>query len=216
MKRSLLLLFGIVLLFIGCRDNKVAPMAEEAPPVMGPKEHQVPPFGLITQDGDTLTHDAVDGKVHVADFFFTTCPTICPKMTRNMKRLQQRLQKQGYSEEEVMLLSITVDPEHDSSKVLEGYAEDHEADTEQWKFLTGSREQILDLGQDGYMVTTTRKDSAEGKGRHLHSGYFILVDQKRRVRGTYDGTDSTALPKLIGDLKWLLKKESPSKADQAR
>ena len=171
----------------------------------------MPPFGLTSQNGDTITHDAVEGKVHVTDFFFTTCPTICPKMTRNMKRLQKRLKKQGYSEKDVMLLSISVDPEHDSAEVLQEYAEEHNADTEQWKFLTGSRDRIYELGQNGYMVTAKRKgskDSGKSKGRHLHSGYFILVDQQRRVRGTYDGTDSTSLDRLMGDLRYLVEKEN--------
>lgn len=207
MMRKLLLSFLIISLFVGCGGEKEAPMADSAPKVFGPEGHKVPPFGLISQSGDTITHDAVEGKVHVADFFFTTCPTICPKMTKNMRRLQKRLKERGYSDEEVKLLSISVDPEHDSAEVLKEYAEEHNADTEQWKFLTGSREQIYDLGQNGYMVTATRKDSAKSKGRHLHSGYFILVDEKRRVRGMYDGTDSTSLDRLMGDMRWLLEKE---------
>lgn len=182
------------------------PMAEKKPRVFGPEGHEVPPFGLITQDKDTLTHEDLKGKVHVADFFFTTCPTICPDMSKNMRRFQKRLKKAGYTKEEVMLLSFSVDPRHDSAEVLAEYAEKYGADTDQWKFLTGDREQIYELGNEGYMVTARKDSGAENKNRHLHSGHFILVDKKRRIRGYYSGTDSTELDKLMGDLRWLLEK----------
>lgn len=199
-------LIGLLAAFLlqSC-GGKTPPMADERPDTFGPKGHKVPPFGLTSQAGDTLTHDVVKGKIHVADFFFTTCPTICPKMTRNMRRLQKRLKGLGYSEKEIMLLSFTVDPEHDTAEVLRRYAKEKGADTDQWKFLTGDREQIYELGEEGYMVAA--KEDSEQAGGYLHSGKFILVDQKRRIRGYYDGTDSTTLDRLIGDIRWLLEKE---------
>lgn len=196
------------LLLQACGGDDGPPMADKTPKTFGPEGHRVPPFGLYTQGGDTLTHEDLEGKVHVADFFFTTCPTICPKMTKNMRRLQKRLGKLGYSKDEVMLLSITVDPRHDSAEVLREYASEKNADTEQWKFLTGPRDRIYELGQDGYFATAS-KDSSE-PGGYLHSGKFILVDQKRRIRGYYDGTDSTSLDPLIGDMRWLLKRADSS------
>ena len=209
MIRILLISLLSTFLLQGC-GGKAPPMSNHAPPIQGPKGHKVPPFGLKSQSGDTITYKALKGKVHVADFFFTTCPTICPDMSKNMRRLQKRLKKLGYGEEEVVLLSFSVDPDHDTPSVLKDYAEKYNADTDQWKFLTGDKEQIYDLGQEGYMVTT-KKDSGKAKEtRHLHSGYFLLVDKKRRLRGHYLGTDSTKLDELIGDLRWLLEKKKDS------
>lgn len=207
------LLLSITLLLLGvlhsCGEGeKELPMAEKEPRTFGPEGHQVPPFGLITQDKDTLTHEDLADKVHVADFFFTTCPTICPDMSKNMRRFQKRLKKAGYTEEEVMLLSFSVDPRHDSAEVLAEYAKEYGADTDQWKFLTGDREQLYELGNEGYMVAA--EESADEPGGYLHSGKFILVDEDRRIRGYYDGTDSTALDRLMGDMRWILEKDSVS------
>ncbi len=205
MIRHLPILLFAACLLIGCSGDQ-APMAGERPPIQGPEGHRVPPFGLTTQSGDTLTHQALKGKLHVADFFFTTCPTICPEMSKNMRRLQKRLKELGYSEDEIMLLSFSVDPEHDTPSVLRDYAKKYGADTDQWKFLTGDKEQIYELGEEGYMVTAKKDTGKEKKTRHLHSGYFLLVDEERRVRGHYLGTDSTQLDELIGDIRWLLEK----------
>ncbi len=215
MTRILSIAFAFLsLLFItGCGEGP-PPMADERPEVFGPEGHRVPPFGLTTQSGDTFTHDDLEGKVHVADFFFTTCPTICPKMSKNMRRLQKELQKHGLTQKKVMLLSFSVDPSHDTPAVLRDYAEEYGADTEQWKFLTGDRDQIYQVGREGYMVTA-RKDSGKvEKTRHLHSGHFILVDRKRRIRGYFSGTDSTSLDPLIGNIRWLIEKGKEEKEEE--
>jgi protein SCO1/2 len=196
------LIFAISLyLLVACNQNKTLPILGEKSPIDSTYA-TVPPFVLVNQDGDTITEAFVKGKIYVADFFFTSCPTICPIMKKEMLRVYQQIK----GDPTFVLLSHTIDPEYDSIPLLKEYASRLGSDGKQWQFLTGNREQIYELAEKGYYATAM-PDSTE-PGGYVHSGGFILVDPKSRVRGVYNGTDAKEVDQLIEDL-FILKSEKP-------
>lgn len=158
----------------------------------------IPDFAFINQEGDTVTQKNVAGKIYVTDFFFTSCPTICPVMKRQMIKVYDKIKDNP----DVMILSHSIDPDHDTPAVLNKYAKDLGVQGTQWEFLTGSKEKIYDIGQGSYLVTAKEDNTAEGG--YIHSGAFILVDKDRRVRGMYDGTTDEGTKKLMDDIDVLL------------
>jgi protein SCO1 len=158
----------------------------------------IPDFSFVNQNGDTVTQEIVKGKIYVTDFFFTSCPTICPVMKKQMSKVYQKFKENP----EVMILSHSIDPTHDTPQVLHQYAEDLGVQGTQWQFLTGPKEKIYEIGQGSYLVTAKEDDTAEGG--YIHSGAFILVDKDRRVRGMYDGTTEEGAEKLMKDIEVLL------------
>jgi len=166
------------------------------------RDHRIAPFSLIDQRGDTVTNATFEGKIYVADFFFTTCPTICPKMTDNMARVAESLKEEA----RVMFLSHTVMPRVDSVPVLAAYGALHGADPDRWKLVTGPKEHIYDLARRSYFAVTTEGDG--GDADFIHTENFILVDNKGRIRGFYDGTSEQEMGRLKGDVSILLKEIS--------
>lgn len=163
--------------------------------------HKIAEFSFINQLGDTISTADVSGKVYVADFFFTTCPTICPIMKKEMLRVFEQFN----SNSEFLILSHSIDPVHDTQEILRDYAfKLGIEDARTWNFLTGDQEKIFEIGQTSYL-TTAMADQNEAGG-FLHSGAFVLVDQQGRIRGVYDGTKSDQVDRLIQDLPRLLKK----------
>ncbi|GAB3643315.1 SCO family protein [Spirosoma arcticum] len=158
----------------------------------------IPNFAFVSQYGDTVTAQTLDNKVYVADFFFTSCPTICPKMKVQMKRVYDRYTGNA----SVMMLSHSIDPVHDSVPVLKEFADNLGVTGRQWLFVTGDREKIYDIGQTSYMVTAQADSSAPGGV--VHSGAFILVDKAKHIRGVYDGTTEAGVDKLMADIDRLL------------
>ena len=174
--------------------------------------HTVPDFDFINQSGEEVTFDDFEGKIVVADFFFTTCPTICPIMTTQMARLQWILDDPAFKD--VRFLSHTVNPKHDTPEVLMEYAKANQADLSRWTFVTGDQEEIFDQGFNGYMLSTQEDSGAPGG--FLHSSNFILVDRDRHIRGIYDGTSSKEVDDLAADIKMLLKEDNMTEAEKAR
>lgn len=160
--------------------------------------HTIPPFAFINQEGEVFKSKQLKGKVYVADFFFTTCPTICPIMSTQMKRLQDKTS--GYENFEI--ISFSVNPEHDTPEILKAYGEDLEADFSNWNFLTGDQESIHDIGYGGFFVNAMEDEVAPGG--FLHSEFFILVDKDGHIRGYYDGTSKEEVDQLAKDIKQLL------------
>lgn len=160
--------------------------------------HTIPDFKFVSQDGDTVTAATVKDKIYVADFFFTSCPTICPKMKTQLKRVYERFQ----TNPNVLLLSHTIDPVHDSVAALKTFAQELGVTGKNWLFVTGDRDKIYDIGQNSYMVTA--KEDASAPGGVVHSGAFILVDKDRHIRGIYDGTTVDGVDKLMADMDKLL------------
>ena len=158
----------------------------------------IPPFSFVNQNSDTVTEKIIDGKIYITDFFFTTCPTICPVMKRQMLKVYEKFK----GNKDVMILSHTIDPEHDTPQVLNAFAKDLGVTGNQWQFLTGSKEKIYEIGLKSYMVVAKEDKSAEGG--FLHSGAFVLVDKDKHVRGIYDGTTEEGTKRIIADIQTLL------------
>jgi protein SCO1/2 len=161
------------------------------------KYHTIADFELVNQNGDTITQEAYSGKIYIADFFFTTCPTICPVMTANMADIQEVIKK----DDEVLLLSHSVTPEIDSVQQLKKYALEKGVIDSKWNLVTGSKKQIYELARKSYLAVLTDGDG--GPYDMIHTENFILVDKERRIRGFYDGTNPDEIDQLLEDLKVL-------------
>ena len=157
--------------------------------------HKIPDFAFVDQDSNRVTPETFDDKVYVADFFFTTCPI--------MKTQMMRLYDQFYDNDEVVLLSHSIDPVYDSVKVLKDFAQRLGVETHKWHFVTGKKEEIYGIGENSYMVTAQEDEGAPGG--YVHSGAFILVDKEKRIRGFYDGTVKEEVDQLMHDIELLLK-----------
>lgn len=161
------------------------------------KYHTIADFSLINQNGDTITQDDYKGKIYIADFFFTTCPTICPIMTRNMADLQDEL----IDDDQVMLLSHSVTPLIDSVPRLKAYAREKGVVDGKWNLVTGDKKKIYELARKSYMVA--KNDGDGGPFDMIHTENFVLVDKERRIRGVYNGTDRKDMDRLLQDLQVL-------------
>ncbi len=161
-------------------------------------EHHIKPFRLIDQNGDSVFLSNVEGKVVLADFFFTTCGTICPKMSRQMVRVQEAFA----ADDRVMLLSHSVTPEADSVPMLHAYAQQYGVDHRRWRLMTGDRKQIYALARTSYFAVLDQGDG--GPDDFVHTENFVLVDPQGRIRGFYDGTKAEEVDRAIDDMRWLL------------
>lgn len=198
----------IVLFYNALQPKKALPVYQPAdfnPELVAPelshikKYHTVADFELVNQNGDTITQKDYEGKIYVADFFFTTCLTICPIMTNNMEYLQGQI----LDDPEVLLLSHTVTPEIDSVSRLKQYAMEKGVIDSKWNLVTGEKKQIYELARKSYLAVKTDGDG--GPFDMIHTENFILVDRNKRIRGTYDGTKKEEMERLLEDLKILKK-----------
>ena len=167
------------------------------------KFHKIAPFSLTNQNGLNVTEHDYHGKIYIADFFFTTCPTICPIMTDHMVQLQEALQ----NDPNILLLSHSVTPEIDSVAQLKKYALEKGVADQKWNLVTGDKKQIYQLARKSYLAV--QEDGDGGPFDMIHTENFILVDPEKRIRGFYDGTDPEAIKLLLDDLT-ILKAEYPS------
>ncbi len=209
-------LFGIVLFFLSAvivylffnalQPKKTLPIYQ--PAMVNPelvdsnlqfvkKYHTIADFSLINQNGKTITEADYRNKIYIADFFFTTCPTICPIMTKNMVTIQNRI----INDDDVLLLSHSVTPEIDSVGQLKKYALEKGVDDRKWNLVTGDKKQIYALARKSYLAV--KEDGDGGEFDMIHTENFILVDKEKRIRGFYDGTKSEEIEKLMGDLEVL-------------
>ena len=166
--------------------------------------HTIGDYSFVNQDSLQVTPETFKDKIYVADFFFTSCPTICPTMKTQMLRIYDKYQDNG----QVGILSHSIDPTHDTVAVLKDYSQRlgiENSDT--WHFVTGKKEDIFRVGQTDYMVTAGEDEAAPGG--FIHSGAFLLVDKQRHIRGVYDGTVAEDVDKLMKDMDRLLN-EYPS------
>lgn len=172
------------------------------PSAMRAEDHRILDFELINHLGDTVTLADVQGQILVVDFFFTRCATICPLMTKNLQRVHDRLDPSAA----VQILSHSVTPTADSVSVLRAYADKHGANSDLWWFLTGTKSEIYSLARKSYFSCLDEGDG--GLQDFVHTENIVLVDEKGRLRGFYDGTDSKAMSRLFNDLQFLLEKKS--------
>lgn len=196
------ILFTTSLFFIGCKsENKRLPYLGNVDIVNGDTIfHVVPDMELIDQDSNTLKLSERDEKIYLADFFFTSCPSICPKVTKQMLRLYEKYK----DDDRVLLISHTIDQRHDSVTVLNRYAKNLGVDTDKWKFVTGEKDSIFHLA-DEYFVSVVEDPSAP-KGFD-HSGRIILLDDNRHVRGFAEGTDPESVTAFFKVVDRLLNEE---------
>ncbi len=161
------------------------------------KYHTIANFKLINQNGDTITQNNYKDKIYIADFFFTTCPSICPVMTGNMVKIQEQI----VNDNDVMLLSHSVTPVIDSVAQLKKYALEKGVIDNKWNLVTGNKKHIYELARKSYLAV---KEDGNGDAYDMiHTENFILVDKERRIRGFYDGTNTEEMEKLLSDLKLL-------------
>jgi protein SCO1/2 len=203
---AILLCIGIGIAYEMIKNDRVLPIY--SPAMINPelvdkskqdvtKGHRIGDFVLTNQDGEELTNKDFDGYYYVADFFFTTCPTICPSMSAEM----QRIQAEFSDDEDFKILSHTVQPEVDSVPVLKEYAELYEADPTKWILATGDKKIIYNLARKSYFAAVSEGDG--GPDDFIHTENFVLVDKEKRIRGFYDGTSPESVDKLIVDIEIL-------------
>ncbi|QXV64222.1 SCO family protein [Mucilaginibacter sp. 21P] len=157
----------------------------------------IPDFKFVNQYGDTITQNSLKGDIYVADFFFTTCPSICPIMHRNMLKVYEDFKNVP----DFKIISHTIDPKHDSVTVLKKYADKLGIKGDSWWLLQGKKEDTYELGQKHYLVAMSQDDGTPGG--YVHQGWFVLVDKQHRIRGYYDGTKEEEVAKMINDIKTL-------------
>lgn len=199
---NLALILSILLLFSCSEQN------EGKLPILGQKEvtatdttyHTIGHFRFVDQDSAIITNKTVRGKIYVADFFFTSCRTICPIMKSQMLRVYDLVK----DDPEVLLLSHTIDPEYDTVALLHDYANRLGVESDKWHFLTGNKDSIYYVAQTSYFATAMEDDAEPGG--FIHSGAFLLIDKKGRIRGKYDGTKEEEVNRLLKDIEILEKK----------
>ncbi len=164
--------------------------------------HTIGDFSFLNQDSGFINQKIIEGKIHIANFIFTSCGSICPTMTRNLKIVSDSLN----NDTNLVFLSYTVTPWIDTPTILKKYKEHNEIKNKNWHFLTGSKGDIYKLARQSYFAEEDigfSKDSTE----FLHTEHFILVDKTKRIRGIYNGTLTLEMQQLIEDVKTLEKEE---------
>ena len=169
----------------------------------------VPQFNFTNQHGESISNSDYAGKVYIAEFFFTTCPSICPIMNRNMVKIQNEF----YGNPNLGIASFSIDPEFDTPEILTKYAESYEITSPNWHLLTGDKKKIYDLANGGFNLYVG--ENSEVDGGFEHSGYFALIDQDGKIRSRYDehgnpiiyydGLETEGIQMLIEDIELLLK-----------
>ena len=173
--------------------------------------HKLPDIHLYNQLGKPVTWDSMKGKVVVADFFFTHCPSICPALTKNMKKLQDGIKNAeivGNPEADfVQFLSFSIDPERDSVRALKQWADRFQINPYNWWLLTGDKKVIYDLSNHDLKLTA--QDGGPVDSNFLHTDLMVLIDRDRTIRGYYHGLDTTALSRLSRDIVLLYLEKNP-------
>jgi protein SCO1 len=165
--------------------------------------HTIPDFSYIDQDSNEVTHAQLEGRIWVAKFFFTTCPTICPPMTQSMKTFKTEMAEW---DDHIYYLSFSINPKTDTPSRLLAYREEHQIEANNWFFLTNDDEEGTHfLGTEGFKIHAMSDEYAPGG--YAHSPNFVLVDQYQRIRGIYDGLEPDQLNQLKLDLIKLLNDE---------
>lgn len=166
--------------------------------------HRIPQYELVDQNGHKFSSEQTKGKIYVADFFFTRCGTICPKISNNLTRIQSIFS----ADSNVVIVSHSVDPKHDSSAVLQKYAQKYDAKYGKWFFLTGEKKIIYDIAIKGYKLPVADASEYDKNIKSIdetfiHSEKLLLIDKEGYIRGIYDGTYSPDVERLIGEVKVL-------------
>lgn len=208
MKNLIWIIAGLAFMISACKSNtnKALPIYGNRQPVTKTVNGKtitdtvyqtIPAFKFVNQYGDSITNKNLDGKIYVADFFFTSCPSICPVMHRNMLNVYNAFKNST----DIKILSHSIDPKYDSVAVLKKYADKLGVSGNTWWFLQGKKDDTYKLAES-YLVSRPQEDSTVAGG-HVHDGFFILIDKQKHIRGTYDGTQPDQVNQLIADIKTL-------------
>ena len=163
--------------------------------------HTIPTFSFINQNNKIITNEDYKGKIYIADFFFTTCPSICPKLTKQMNALQSIYN----DDDDVMLLSHSVMPWKDSVNVLKKYAVNNNIIDTKWNLVTGDKDALYNIARQGYFADEDFRKTQDERA-FIHTENFILIDKKGRIRGVYNGTLEIETERIVKHIK-LLKRE---------
>lgn len=161
----------------------------------------VQPFAFVNQDGQRFTDKDVEGKVYVAEYFFTTCPGICPTMNNNMRKVYDRFKE----EENFLILSHTCDPDRDSVQQLKYYADSMAVDTKKWVFLTGRKDSLYTTARVSYTIDDPANNLRNPEDDFLHTQFWALVNEKGEVKRIYDGLKPSEINNMISEIEGMLK-----------
>jgi len=166
------------------------------------RNHKIGSFNLLDEQNNTISDKVIEGKVFVAEYFFTTCGSICPIMNKQMQRVQAAFK--GNSKFEI--LSFTVDPENDGPEQMLAYAKGHGYQPGQWHFITGDKKALYSLARTSFFVLkpAEAENLGDAGSDFIHTNNFVLIDQDRHIRGYYDGTNAAEVDQLILDIEKLL------------
>lgn len=186
----------LVVAFLAILTKLIPEFANPKTPVIA----NVQSFSFINQNGKTITQKDVEGKVYVAQYFFTTCKGICPRMNNNMRKVYEHFKGQsGF-----LILSHTCDPAIDSASVLKKYADSMQVDTRQWMFLTGRKDSLYKVARVSYKIDDPANNLNSVEDDFLHTQFFALVNRKAEVIKIYDGLKESDMKMLIKDIEKLL------------
>jgi protein SCO1/2 len=208
MKRIGIYFFLLSGILFGCKDKqKRLPFLQlettervvDGKAIIDSSFRTIPAFKLLNQDSAVVTEKNFEGTIYVADFFFTSCPTICPVMHRNLLKVYQKYK----GNREVKLASHTIDVKYDTPSRMKSYATKLGVEGTQWEYLWGTRDEIYALAERNYLVAAQEDKNAPGG--FVHQGYLVLVDKEKRIRGAYDGTQDKEVAQLMDDMDVLLR-----------
>lgn len=204
MKATFVLILLLLLFLSGCQPRKLPFLGE--PEIITAMENGeeiekvqypvIPAFSFKNQYGQTVTEKTLQGKIYVADFFFTKGPSVCWIMKKNMLQVYDTYKDHP----EVGIVSHTIDPVRDSEQILQKYSEKLGVSGNMWHFVTGDLDRVNEIGKKHYLLNMQQDSSEAG----VHICAFVLVDKQRRIRGFYDGTDKREVSQLVRDIGTLI------------
>ena len=190
-------------LFFSCNNPRPLPFyggkvvnvkgTETGKQVIDSIDYSIPEFSFVDQDSNLINGISITNKILVAEFFFTSCPSICPKMQKEMLRVYEKYK----SNDDITILAFSIDPVRDSVSRLHNYAKKLGIESGKWHLLTGNKDSIYATANN-FLVSAA--EDPDAPGGHVHSGNFILIDKHRRIRGYYDGTDEKSVEKLLHEM----------------
>jgi protein SCO1/2 len=199
MRRSLIYIMLLLCGAAGCKNKKKRlPYLQQEVVGKDTVYRTIPAFRFLNQDSVAVTEKDFNRAIYVADFFFTSCPTICPVMHRNLLKVY----KKYLNNPEVKLASHTIDMKYDTPSRMKAYADKLGIKGTQWEFLWGTRDSVYALAERNYLVSVQEDNKAPGG--FVHQGYLVLVDKDKRIRGAYDGTVDEQVQQLMDDMDVLL------------
>jgi len=198
--KTFLIAFVPFLFIVGCQFNEPLPFIGHSEVVNGDTiQHRIAPFEFLNQNNQKINNDKLKDNVYIADFFFTSCPSICPKVRIEMLKIYDTFEYNN----QVKLVSHTIDPRNDTVEKLKRYADNLEVDHNKWYFLTGEKYALSDIAADSYFVSVL--DDPTAPGGFEHSGKMLLIDKNGHIRAYSDGTNPKATSGFIKKIRQLLK-----------